>query len=107
MRENGFTLYIPKTVFIPFHTNNLLNRNLHVRINDDCIFTSKKVKYLGVSFSHQGWTNLQVDNNARKAQPWANSPKILVSLVQSGVLTTDLQLVCCRWGKNSGAALPA
>ena len=94
MRENGFTLSIPKTVFIPFHTNNLLNRNLHVRINDDCIFASKKVKYLGVSFSRQGRTNLQVDNNARNAsralnlikalsaQPWANSPKILVCLVR-------------------------
>ena len=94
MRENGFTLSIPKTVFIPFHTNNLLNRNLQVRINDDCIFASKKVKYLGVSFSCQGRTNLQVDNNPRNAsralnvkvlsaQPWANSPKILVSLVRS------------------------
>ena len=94
MRENGFTLSIPKTVFIPFHTNNLLNRNLHVRINDDCIFASKSVKYLGVSFSRQGRTNLQVDNNARNAsralnlikalsaQPWANSPKTLVSLVR-------------------------
>ena len=92
--ENGFTLSIPKTVFIPFHTNNLLNRNLHVRINDDCIFASKNVKYLGVSFSRQGRTNLQVDNNARNAsralnlikalsaQPWANSPKTLVSLVR-------------------------
>ena len=67
MRENGFTLSIPKTVFIPFHTNNLLNRNLHVRINDECIFASKKVKYLGVSFSRQRRTNLQVDNNARNA----------------------------------------
>ena len=95
MRENGFTLSIPKTVFIPFHTNNLLNRNLHVRINDDCIFASKNVKYLGVSFSRQGRTNLQVDNNARNASralnlikalsthPWANSPKILISLVRS------------------------
>ena len=95
MRENRFTLAIPKTVFIPFHTNNLLNRNRHVRINDDCIFASKKVKYLSVSFSRQGRTNLQVDNNARNAshalnvikalsaQPWANSPKILVSLVRS------------------------
>ena len=46
MRENGFTLSIPKTVFIPFHTNNLLKRKLHVRINDVCIFASKKVKYL-------------------------------------------------------------
>ena len=94
MRENGFTLSTPKTVFIPFHTNNLLNRNLHVRINDDCIFASKNVKYLGVSFSRQGRTNLQVDNNARNAsralnlikalsaQPWANSPKTLVSLVR-------------------------
>ena len=60
-----FTLSIPKTVFILFHTNNLLNRNLHVRINDDCIFASKKVKYLGVSFSRQRedqfrrWTTTQ------------------------------------------------
>ena len=59
------------------------------------MMSSKKVKYLGVSFSRQGRTNLQVDNNARNAsralivikalsaQPWANSPKILVSLVRS------------------------
>ena len=97
MRENGFTLSIPRTVFIPFHTNNLLNRNLHVRINmsgSTIIFASKNVKYLGVSFSRQGRTNLQVDNNSRNAsralslikalsaQPWANSPKTLVSLVR-------------------------
>ena len=53
--------------------------------------------YLGVMFSRQGWTHLQVDNNAKSAsralnvikvlsaQPWANSPKILVSLVRSPV----------------------
>ena len=84
---------IPKTIHPLPH--NLLNRQLHVRVNDDCIFASKKVKYLGVSLSRQGRTHLQVDNNARNAsrafnviktlsaQPWANSPKILVSLVQS------------------------
>ena len=53
MRENGFTLSIPKTVFIPFHTNNLLKRKLHVRINDVCIFASKKVKYLRLEASDE------------------------------------------------------
>ena len=86
---------MPKTVFIPFHTNNFFNKQLHVKINDECIFASRKVKYLGMVFSRQGRTHLQVDNNSRSAsralsvikvlstQPWANSPKILVSLVRS------------------------
>ena len=59
------------------------------------MMSSKKVMYLGVSISRQGRTHLQVDNNARNAsralivikalsaQPWANSPKIHVSLVRS------------------------
>ena len=92
MRENGFTLSIPKTVFIPFHTNNLLNRNLHVGINDDCIFASKKVKYLGVSFSRKGgpiyrWTTTRGTLLApsTSSKPSARSPGLtptLVSLVR-------------------------
>lgn len=78
-------------MFIPFHTKNTrYNRQLHVKINEDCIFVSSKVKYLGVMFSRQGQTHLQADNNARSAscalnvikvlsaQPRANSPKILL-----------------------------
>ena len=92
MKENGFTLSSPKTVFIPFHTNNLLNQQLHVKINEECIFASNQ--NLSVMFSRQGWTHLQVDNIAKSAsralnvikvlsaQPWANSPKSLVSLVR-------------------------
>ena len=97
----GGTVYERERVYLVHPQNcihpvphNLLNRNLHVRISDDCIFASKNVKCLGVSFSRQGRTNLQVDNNARNAtrslnlikalsaQLWANSPKILVSLVR-------------------------
>ena len=56
MKENGFTLSSPKTIFIPFHTNNLLNQQLHVKINEECIFASNQ--NLGVMFSRQGWTHL-------------------------------------------------
>ncbi len=56
----GGTVYEGERVYIVHPQNctypvphNLLNRNLYVRINDDCIFASKKVKYLGVSFSRQ------------------------------------------------------
>ena len=43
MRENGFTLSSPKTIFIPFHTNNLLNQQLHVKINEECILASNQI----------------------------------------------------------------
>ena len=53
------------------------------------------MKYLGVVFQRMGRTNRHVDYNARNAsralnvikvlrtQPWANPPKVLVSLVRS------------------------
>ena len=53
------------------------------------------MKYLGVVFQRMGRTNRHVDYNARNAsralnvikvlrtQPWANPPKVLVSLVKS------------------------
>ena len=58
-------------------------------------FASKEVKYLGVHFTRWGRTNQQVAHNARNAsralnvikvlsaQPWANTPKILVNVVRA------------------------
>ncbi len=95
MRVNGFTLSAQKTVFIPFHTNTILNQDICIHVSGQLIFSSNKVKYLGVVFSRRGRTNLQVDHNARNAsgalnlikvlsaQPWASSPKVLVGLVRS------------------------
>ena len=59
------------------------------------VFPTDQVKYLGVVFQRMGRTNRHVDHNARNAsralnvikvlsaQPWANPPKVLVSLVRS------------------------
>ena len=56
---------------------------------------SKEVNYLGVHFTRWGRTNQQVAHNARNAsralnvikvlsaQPWANTPKILVNVVRA------------------------
>ena len=92
IKENGFTLSSPKTVFIPFHTISSISSYMSRSTRNVSLHL---VKYLGVMFSRHGWTHLQVDNNAKSAsrvlnvikilsaQPRAKSPKILVSLVRS------------------------
>ena len=64
-------------------------------MNGQSIFASKEVKYLGVHFTRWGRTKQQVVHNARNAsralnvikvlsaQPWANTPKILVNVVRA------------------------
>ncbi len=95
MQVNGFALSSQKTVFLPFHTNTSQNTEVHIRVNGQSIFASKEVKYLGVHFTRWGRTNQQVAHNARNAsralnvikvlsaQPWANTPKILVNVVRA------------------------
>ena len=95
MQVNGFALSSQKTVFVPFHTNTSQNTEVHIRVNGQSIFASKEVKYLGVHFTRWGRTNQQVAHNARNAsrtlnvikvlsaQPWANTPKILVNVVRA------------------------
>ena len=95
MQVNGFALSSQKTVFVPFHTNTSQNTEVHIRVNRQSIFASKEVKYLGVHFTRWGRTNQQVAHNARNAsralsvikvlsaQPWANTPKILVNVVRT------------------------
>ena len=95
MQVNGFALSSQKTVFVPFHTNTSQNTEVHMRVNGQSIFASKEVKYLGVHFTRWGRTNQQVAHNARNAsralnvikvlsaQPWANTPKILVNVVRA------------------------
>ena len=95
MQVNGFALSSWKTVFVPFHTNTSQNTEVHIRVNGQSIFASKEVKYLGVHFTRWGRTNQQVTYNARNAsralnvikvlsaQPWANTPKILVNVVRA------------------------
>ena len=85
----------PETVFVPFHTNTSQNTEVHIRVNEQGIFASKEVKYLGVHFTRWGRTNQQVAHNARNAsralnvikvlsaQPWANTSKILVNVVRA------------------------
>ena len=95
MQVNGFALSSQKTVFVPFHTNTSQNTEVHMKVNGQSIFASKEVKYLGVHFTRWGRTNQQVAPNARNAsralnvikvlsaQPWANTPKILVNVVRA------------------------
>ena len=95
MQVNGFALSSQKTVFVPFHTNTSQNTEVHIRVDGQSIFASKEVKYLGVHFTRWGRTNQQVVHNARNAsralnvikvlsaQPWANTPKILVNVVRA------------------------
>ena len=95
MQVNGFALSSQKTVFIPFHTNTSQKTEVHIRVNGQSIFASKEVKYLGVHFTHWGRSNQQVAHNARNAsralnvikvlsaQPWVNTPKILVNVVRA------------------------
>ena len=95
MQVNGFALSSQKTVFVPFHTSTSQNTEVHIRVNGQSIFASKEVKYLGVHFTRWGRTNQQVAHNARNAsralnvikvlsaQPWANTPKILVNVVRA------------------------
>ena len=95
MQVNGFALSFQKTVFVPFHTNTSQNTEVHIRVNGQSVFASKEVKYLGVHFTRWGHTNQQVAHNARNAsralnvikvlsaQPWANTPKILVNVVRA------------------------
>ena len=95
MQVNGFALSSQKTVFVPFHTNTSQNTEVHIRVNGQSIIASKEVKYLGVHFTRWGRTNQQVAHNARNAsralnvikvlyaQPWANTPKILVNVVRA------------------------
>ena len=95
IQVNGFALSSQKTMCVPFHTNTSQNTEVHIRVNGQSIFALKEVKYLGVHFTHWGCTNQQVAHNARNAsralnvikvlsaQPWANTPKILVNVVQA------------------------
>ena len=95
MQVNGFALSSQKTVFVPFHTNTSQNTEVHIRVNGQSIFASKEVKYLDVHSIRWGPTNQQVAHNARNAsrtlnvikvlsaQPWANTPKILVNVVRA------------------------
>ena len=95
MQVNGFALSSQKTVFVPFHTNTSQNTEVHIRVNGQSIFASKEVKYLGVHFTRWGRTSQQFAHNARNAsralnvikvlsaQPWANTPSILVNVVRA------------------------
>ncbi|MCB4773549.1 MAG: reverse transcriptase family protein, partial [Sulfurovum sp.] len=95
MQVNGFTLSTQKTVFLPFHICSRRIEDISIKVNDEHVFPADQVKYLGVVFQRMGRTNRHVDHNARNAsralnvikvlstQPWANPPKLLVSLVRS------------------------
>ena len=95
MQVNGFTLSTQKTVFLPFHICSRRIQDISIKVNNEHVFPTDQVKYLGVVFQRMGRTNRHVDHNARNAsralnvikvlstQPWANPPKVLVSLVRS------------------------
>ena len=95
MQVNGFTLSTQKTVFLPFHICSRRIQDISVKVNNEHVFPTDQVKYLGVVFQRMGSTNRHVDHNARNAsralnvikvlstQPCANPPKVLVSLVRS------------------------
>ena len=40
MKVNGFALSSQKTVFLPFHTNTSLNKEVHITVNGQNIFAS-------------------------------------------------------------------
>ena len=85
----------PENGVRPFHTNTSQNTEVHIRVNGQSIFASKEVKYLSVHFTRWGRTNQQVAHNVRNAswalnvikvlsaQPWANTPKILVTVMRA------------------------
>ena len=95
MQVNGFTLSTQKTVFLPFHICSRRIQDISIKVNNEHVFPTDQVKYLGVVFQRMGRTNRHVDHNACNAsralnvikvlstQPWANPPKVLVSLVRS------------------------
>ena len=95
MQVNGFTLSTQKTVFLPFHIYSQQIQDILITVNNEHVFPADQVKYLGVVFQHMGSTNRHMDHNAHNAscalnvikvlstQPWANPPKVLVSLVRS------------------------
>ena len=95
MQVNGFTLSTQKTVFLPFHICSRRIQDISIKVNNEHVFPADQVKYLGVVFQRMGRANRHVDHNARNAsralnvikvlntQPWANPPKVLVSLVKS------------------------
>ena len=83
-------------MFVPFHTNTSQNTEVHIRVNGaEHLCIERSQVYLGVHFTRWGRTNQQVAHNARNAsralnvikvlsaQPWANTPKILVNVVRA------------------------
>ena len=95
MQVNGFTVSTQKTVFLPFHICSRRIQDISIKVNNEYVFPTDQVKYLGVVFQRMGRTNRHVDHNARNAsralnvikvlstQPWVNPPKVLVSLVRN------------------------
>ena len=96
MQVNGFTVSTQcSTVFLPFHICSRRIQDISIKVNNEHVFPTDQVKYLGVVFQRMGRTNRHVDHNARNAsrtlnvikvlstQPWVNPPKVLVSLVRN------------------------
>ena len=93
MQSNGFQLAATKTVFTVFAQNRVVGeQRLSISINGQKLFPSPSVKYLGVTFSSQGTYHEHVKAAVLKArsalnlmkqvsrEPWASSPKLMVTL---------------------------
>ena len=87
-RGRGVTLSTQKTVFLPFHICSRRIQDISIKVNNEHVFPTDQVKYLGVVFQRMGRTNRHVDHNAHNASRALNVIKVLSSA----------HLRClCRW----------